>query len=492
MRWCAPEPAHPGAQERAGAVAVASRGGDARRPITEQTRFPSRRDVILIAAATASPMTRAVIITATAAGGPQVNFSAPTGKTLNKSMFGFSCSYWGGQHFTDATFRATANTYLKPACLIFNPDWDLDGKYAAGDMTVINQLLGNYRSFCQSGVRVVMGCCYKPTLPASTMASRAANFARWLNSNGYSDILDWRIGSMWDSDPGSSMSQVVSYFNAVSDALHAVNPRCRVWAAPQWDPGVYGNASFASQVGSTRCNSMAWMTYDCAAEAPDGSLTDPLDIIYGAKGVSNQDAVTQRNALAGTSLANTPLGVAEWNMGEATVGGGTTIPQNGRYMSGIYAACLTYGLFKSVPNMDFACLQNIVAYGYEGAIGNTQQGGRMAAVCAHGYFLGKAGQSLYGPEYTATNNIANLAILAVKPSSTTFAILLINYDLSNARTINLSLSGGVPSGTISRWEIGKSSPGAPNSPTPATGAQAGLESISVASETIVILTGQLS
>ena len=83
----------------------------------------------------------------TAAGGPQVNFSAPTGKTLNKSMFGFSCSYWGGQHFTDATFRATANTYLKPACLIFNPDWDLDGKYAAGDMTVINQLLGNYRSF---------------------------------------------------------------------------------------------------------------------------------------------------------------------------------------------------------------------------------------------------------------------------------------------------------------------------------------------------------
>ena len=104
-------------------------------------------------------------------------------------------------------------------------------------------------------------------------------------------------------------------------------------------------------------------------------------------------------------------------MGEATVGGGTTIPQNGRYMSGIYAACLTYGLFKSVPNMDFACLQNIVAYGYEGAIGNTQQGGRMAAVCAHGYFLGKAGQSLYGPEYTATNNIANLAILAVKPSS---------------------------------------------------------------------------
>jgi hypothetical protein len=57
--------------------------------------------------------------------------------------------------------------------------------------------------------------------------------------------------------------------------------------------------------------------------------------------------------------------------------------------------------------MDLAWLQNIVAYGYEGAIGNRQQGGRMAAVCAHGYFLGKAGQSLNGPEYTATNNTAN-------------------------------------------------------------------------------------
>jgi hypothetical protein len=141
-----------------------------------------------------------------AAGRTQVNFAAPTRKTLNKSMFGISCSYWGGWHFPNAAFRATANVYLKPACLIFNPDWDLDGKYAAGDMTVINQLLGNYRSFCQSGGRVIMGCCYKPTRSASAMASRVANFARWLNRNGYSDIPNWRVGSMWDSEPRLSMS----------------------------------------------------------------------------------------------------------------------------------------------------------------------------------------------------------------------------------------------------------------------------------------------
>lgn len=92
-----------------------------------------------------------------------------------------------------------------------------------------------------------------------------------------------------------------------------------------------------------------------------------------------------------------------------------------------------------------------------------------------------------------TSTIANLAIWAVKPSATTFAIVLINYDLSAARTVNLSVSaGGVPSGTIARWEIGKSSPGGPVSPTPVTGTQASLASISVASETVVLLTGTLA
>jgi hypothetical protein len=141
---------------------------------------------------------------------------------------------------------------------------------------------------------------------------------------------------------------------------------------------------------------------------------------------------------------------------------------------------------------DFANLQNIVDYNNNGAIGNRQQNGNMAMVDAAGYFIGRAGQTLYGPEYASTTTINNLAILAVKPTTTTFAILLINYDLTNSRMVSLAVSGGVPTGTITRWEIGKSSPGAPNSPTPITRAHAGLESISIASETIVILTGQLS
>jgi hypothetical protein len=467
--------------------------GGAITPMTEQTRFPSRRDAILIAAATASPMTRSFTISVAGSENSTVNFASPTGKVLSKNLFGFSCSFYGGESFSNATFRNTANTYLKPSCLWFNSDWDMDSMYAARNMATINALLGNYRSFCQTGVRVIMGCCKSSTLgSASTMAARAANFARYLNSNGYSDIVDWTIGNIWSFN-GISQATTITYFNAVSDALHGVNPAYRIWGPPQWKPAAYANSTWASQVGATRNNGgVVWVSYDVPADNNNANITVGLDRAYGQWGVNNQNAVVQRNALAGTSMANANLGVIEWNMAEDMVNI-VTINQSGRYMGGIYAACHLYGIWKSVTSgVDFANLQNIVDYNNNGAIGNRQQNGNMAMVDAAGYFVGRAGQTLYGPEYASTTTINNLAILAVKPTTTTFAILLINYDLTNSRMVNFAVSGGVPTGTITRWEIGKSSPGAPNSPTPVTRAHAGLESISIASETIVILTGQLS
>ena len=442
--------------------------------------------------ASASPMVRSFTIQAAASGNTSVNFSAPTGKTLNKTMFGFSTSLYGGQWFTNATFRNTANTFLKPACLWFNCDWTLDVDFANGNMTNINAFLGNYRSFCQTGVRVIMGLATSdaPTVSASVAASRAANFASYLMNNGFSDIMDFSAGNNWQNH-GVSQATMISYFNAISDALHGVNPSYRVWGPPQWDPTFYANSTFGNSPSmATRCAGVIWMSYH--GGGPNTDLTTPLDTMYGGFGVATTDSSSQRSALANTPLANHPLAVIEYNMGENDTRS-DTLAQNGRYMGAIYAACYLYGLFKNTTRMEFACWQNIVMYADEGVIGSRQQGGNLTAVTAAGYFLGKAGQSLFGPEYTVTTSIANLAILAVKPSSTTFAIMLINYDLTNARTVNLSVSaGGVPTGTITRWEIGKSSPGAPITPTPVIGTQASLATIAIASETVVILTGTLA
>lgn len=444
--------------------------------------------------AAGSPLVRAFTINAAASSNTTVNFSAPTGKTLNKNMFGLSCSFYGGEFFSNATFRNTANTWLKPSCLWFNTDWNLDIDFANGNMGTINALLGNYRSFCQSGVRVIMGVAGSsdPVDSTSVVASRAANFASYLRNNGFSDILDFSVGNLWDR-LGISQSRMTSYFTAVADALHGVNSAYRVWGPPQWDPTAYANSTFGavSNIG-TRCNGIIWMGYH--GTGPVNNLTMPLATLYGQFGVNTTDSSSQRAALAGTPLANKPFGLIEYTIGEND-GHDNTLAETGQYLGATYAAAFIYGLFKNDPGggMDFANWQNIVRYLDEGVIGSRQQGNNLSAVTAAGYFIGKAGQSLFGPEYTVNSSIANLVILAVKPSPTTFAIMLLNYDLSASRTVNLAVSaGGVPSGTIARWEIGKSSPGGPVSPTPVTGTQASLASITVASETVVILTGTLA
>ncbi len=445
--------------------------------------------------ASASPLVRAFTISAMASSNTSVNFAAPTGKTVNKTLFGVSSSFYGdqsgngGTFFENATFRNTANTWLKPALLAFNADWDLDYLFSIGDMTRINNLINNYKSFCQSDVRVVMGCCIHPDISPSTRATNAANFATYLNNNGHSNIMDWQVGILWDRNPGWPQSTVIQYFNAVADALHGVNPNYRVWGPAQWDPGAFANATFGNQVGSARCQGVKWVSYDVVGT--NRNITDSLDICYGAKGVNNPDAINQRNALAGTPLANVALGTFDYNMCETAEI--ETAVQSGRYMGGIYAMCYLYGLFRSTNNVTACALQNIVQYGSNGCIGSDQQGSSLTGVSCTGYLMGKFGQSFFGPEYTVNSTIANMAIWAVKPSATTFAIALINYDLTNARTVNLSVSaGGVPTGTISRWEIGKSSPGAPISPTPVISTQPSLSTISIASETVVILTGNLA
>jgi len=452
--------------------------------------------------ANGSPMTRAFTITAAASSNTSVNFSAPTGKTVNKSLWGFTTSFWessgGGATpiFGNATFRNTANVNLKPAALWINPDWDLDTKFAAGNMTDINTILGNYRSFSQAGVRVIMGVAFQPSAgSASTLASRAANFANYLRNNGFSDIMDFSVGNLWSTEQfaqGNSQSTVISYFNAIADALHGVNASYRCWGPAQWNPGFLANSTWASQVG-TRCNGVSWMSYDVLPSGATSGVQigDPMidskDVAYGTKGINNPDGVNQRNALSGTVLANVPLASFDLNMSEYAAEGA-------QYIGGIYMACYIVGVFKSTPGgIECFTMQSIGGSNWPGsAIGNQQFGGNMTRVSAAGYILGKAGQSVFGPEYTVTSSIQNLSILAVKPTATTFAVMLINYDTANARTVNLSVSaGGVPSGTISRWEIGKSSPGTPT-PTPVTGTQPSLSAIAIASETVVILTGTLA
>jgi len=415
-----------------------------------------------------------------------INFASVTGKTVNKSLFGFSCSFYGGEFFSNQTFRNTANINLKPSLIAFNSDWELDWKFAAGDMTTINALLGNYKSFCQTDVRVVMGVCHKPTGGAATRAAQAANFARWLNQNGHSNVQEFHVGTLWDRDPGWNQSTVIQYFNAVADALHGVNQSYRVWGPPQWDPVQFADANFANSVGA-RCGAVDWVSYDCTGDS-SGNFTD-LATAYGARGVQNPDALAQRNALVGTPLANVPLGTLDYNMGEATVNGAlTTVNQSGEYSGGIYVLCYLFGLWRSTTGVDACAMQNIVRYQTEGAIGNSRLNNDLSRVSCSGYILGKLGREFYGPEVSCSTTLPNLVVWTTQPTPSSFATVLINYDTANARTVVPLWGGKTPTGQVARWEIGKSGG---TTPTPQTSTQVNINSIAVPSETVVVITGAL-
>ena len=160
-------------------------------------------------------------------------------------------------------------------------------------------------------------------------------------------------------------------------------------------------------------------------------------------------------------------------------------------MGGVFAALYLLGCFKGTTGFEVGALENINNMGVIGAVGNPAQGGSNSAVSAFGYVLGKAGQSVFGPEFTSSTTFPDMAIVAVKPTTNTGAIMLVNYNLTTNRTVNLAQSGVGFSGTVARWEIGKSSSGAPTSPVPANSNQTSLATISVPSETVVILTGNL-
>jgi len=416
-----------------------------------------------------------------------VNFGSPTGKTMQKALFGFRSSIFGGD-FSNATFRSTANAQLKPAMININSDWELDRKVAAGDFTDFNNLVPFISQFCQGDVRGVMGVAHSISGgTANQWASRAVALANYLNANGYGSMfMDWNVGTLWMDDgglgngEGASQATVNSYFNTIFDALKGVNANYRIWGPAQWHPAVGANTSFANAVGSTRAPNVGicWMSFPVNPQSgPVGvPIQDSLTTAYGPKGYNSGDSVTQRNALSGTPLANAPFAVLDWNMSEFA-------NETGYYMGGVYAGAYLIGLFKSAAGMEMGGLENINAMGVIGAIK-----GNNTSVSAHGYVLGKAGQSVYGPEYTSSTTLANMAIVAVKPNQTSFAIMLVNYDTTTSRTVNIAVSGATLSGTISRWEIGKNSPGAPQNPTPQIGTQASLTSVSVPSETVVILT----
>jgi carbohydrate-binding DOMON domain-containing protein len=82
----------------------------------------------------------------------------------------------------------------------------------------------------------------------------------------------------------------------------------------------------------------------------------------------------------------------------------------------------------------------------------------------------------------ASTTAPSLQVLA-STNGPGFSIQLVNYHVSTGQTAAISLSGGTPSGSITRWEL---SARYPNGHASTVG---GLTKVPLPAESIVILTG---
>jgi hypothetical protein len=330
-----------------------------------------------------------------------------------------------------------------------------------------------------------MGC--GPNRPgdqsAATAATQAANLARHFRSIGH-EIMDWEVCNEWAGGGGQgvALSTYESYFTTIGAALHDINANYKIWGPAELSPGTYDLRQFANDVG-TACGGVLWHSYDANTDL-NGNLTDSLAVVYGSKGAQSPNASNTRHALSRTALADVEIGPLEYNLATASppIWSGN---QDGTYIGGVWLALILIGMWRSTSNMTVGAIWDIGGDSSFGLIANQQQGSSIGTLSPQGYYLGYAGQHMGGNEVIVTTTLNDMQIVATVRSNN-FAIQLVNYDTRNGQAVSIATAGRLPRGAIRRWEIGKSSHNAPR-----IGTQPSLGSISVPSESIVMLTGTL-
>ena len=437
-------------------------------------------------------ITRSFTISVVAAGNAAVNLAAPTGRTLSKRVFGFST---GQLADVDATANPNTHFYrlghatlqtsiaqIRPSFLHIDARQNIVAAYAQGYTSVLANLWTNQAACFDPALLLMVGTGPSNadfSLSASQWASYSANFATAMRNAGH-PVSYWSVG---DDNGAMTGSDYAAYFCPIADALHSIDPNCLVGATGGASWSEINIANFLSAGGSGSGYGVPRLGFFCFHDYTTVLSDSNYAAYQKARAVAN-DIISVRAALAGTSAAAIPIFISEYNM-DGIAG---EEPRQGQYQGALYAALALSGAFRSDGNFSGAGLLDLYsATGYYGAIGNATVGaGNEALLDPQAYYLARAGSSLPGPEYQASTTVADMDIVATRPSATTFAIQLTNYNASADRSVNLQLLGRVPSGAITRWELGKSNT------TPVISSQASLGSISVPSETIVILSGTTS
>jgi hypothetical protein len=212
--------------------------------------------------------------------------------------------------------------------------------------------------------------------------------------------------------------------------------------------------------------------------------SDGTDAIY-QKGVTSSFR-DPRNALGGR-LAQVPFMFLEYNMnGNQNPDGTWGDPRQAQPMGAIFIALQTQALFQSDGYVDSMAMWDIISNGNYGAVGNHQSNGDMTKITPQGWYLGNAGQMMEGKDCPViTSGLSKIKVWA-SLTATGFALQIVNYNTAGGAITVMPSLGRPTKGPFKRVDIGKDNPNAVTTAPPS------VNSLSVPSEGIVLITGGLA
>ena len=420
-----------------------------------------------------------------------VDLTSLTGQTVPGTLFGFGTGAFAddGFEFTGEPAIQAQAKLLAPTLFRVNMNAGAAGTgfedaiFANGvdspQWQYFDPLFTNASKWFAPNTQILMGVgsAVNNNISADTLASWATALANRAKQDGR-EIFLWEV---WNEPNGVIPDGTYNgWFNAVADALHAVNPKYLVFGPVH--SYVAGHPDTSLQAWANACGAKAGGI--CMHTYGFGNWTTD-DELFAITDLPTQ-ADTIRKSVAGTPAANLPIFLGEWNID----GSGATLPQEQGIQGAIYNAVNLHRTIDMNINTQYGANWEIFGDNTYGVINDPANGFYSDyRIFPPGYYLSYAGQTMNGSRATATLTASgNLYALAVV-SGNHFAVQIINYDSSADQTgftVGIKAAQGL-GGDVTRWELSPANL-TPSTSTVACGTLA-TSGVSVPAEGIVILTG---
>ena len=412
----------------------------------------------------------------------RVDLTSATGKTVQPYLYGYATGALlvnDCQLADNGVAESSAET-LGPSLIRFNTSAGTIIKtvFANGvgkpDWNPFAPWVQRRGDFLKRGGRLIFGIGPSggdTSIPPAIWADYARATAMHFREIGQ-EITYWEVGNECDPMGPKVYSQ---YFNAIADALHSVNHAYLVGGpVASWWNGI-DLPAFVSQSGS-RLGFIDFHSYPVSGE-------DNMQTAY-ERAAAFPDVMQARKAVAGTAAARLPIGLLEYNMnGDEQQDGAYGLPAQAKITGAVYISLLLTRAFSSAPGFTMAGLWDLVADSNYGVIGNVQDKYNYHAIDEQGWYLRQAARRLPGQQVLARTTVPELQVLATR-SGRGFSIQLVNYNLSEERSVAIAVTGRKPDSQVGRWELSARNPSGRSSTLTS------LTRVSLPPQSIVIVSGQ--